>query len=373
MRRLIGVAAVTALLAGAAPAGAGIAKPVMGFTSSNVEYLSTVPFDAGMPTGGRLVGKYFYVAGTRALSIYDVSTPESPQLVSTTHLGFVFANEDVDTNGKILLMSGDTHPAALFVYDVTDKANPKEIGRIDGLKDHTFSCVLKCKWAYGAGGNIIDLRDPSDPKVVGNWNPGMPVRFDGFDVTEVAPGIVVTSSRTIRMLDARKNPAKPATIALGSAGDNRLIHTNHWPRKGKDRFLLVQGETPLTQRCNGNSGAFMTWDASRWRDTRTFGLIDEFRVGNGTHVDGNPPAGVWGCTNMWFQHHPSFKNGGLVASGFFEHGARFLNVDGKGKISELGYFTPVVGSTIATYWITDDIVYALDLYRGIDILRFSNS
>jgi hypothetical protein len=61
----------------------------------------------------------------------------------------------------------------------------------------------------------------------------------------------------------------------------------------------------------------------------------------------------------------------LVVSGFFEHGARFLNVSPAGKISEVGYFTPFGGETIATYWITNEIVYAVDLHRGIDILRYS--
>ena len=101
--------------------------------------------------------------------------------------------------------------------------------------------------------------------------------------------------------------------------------------------------------------------------------IDEYRVTNGTYTDGNPPAGALGCTAMWFQHHPSFHNGGLVVSAFFEHGTRFLNVDGRGQISEVGYFMPIAGNTIATYWITDRIVYAFDVQRGLDILEFTGS
>lgn len=48
-----------------------------------------------------------------------------------------------------------------------------------------------------------------------------------------------------------------------------------------------------------------------------------------------------------------------------------LHVDKAGKIHQVGYFMPATGSTIATYWITDKIVYALDINRGIDILRFT--
>lgn len=34
---------------------------------------------------------------------------------------------------------------------------------------------------------------------------------------------------------------------------------------------------------------------------------------------------------------------------------------------------PVGGNTIATYWITDRIVYAMDVQRGLDILEFTGS
>lgn len=37
---------------------------------------------------------------------------------------------------------------------------------------------------------------------------------------------------------------------------------------------------------------------------------------------------------------------------------------------EKGLFLPLGGETIATYWVTDEIVYAIDTTRGIDILRY---
>jgi hypothetical protein len=193
----------------------------------------------------------------------------------------------------------------------------------------------------------------------------------GFDVTEVAPGLVLTASREILLLDARKDPTEPRILASGSTTDNRLIHSNRWPRRGKDRFFLVQGETFAETRCDDNSGALMTWDTHHWKKIRTFEMVDEFRATNGTYVDGSPAVSAFGCTAMWFQEHPDFHDGGLVAAGFFEHGTRFLDVDRKGKISEVGYFVPAGGSTIATYWLSDEIVYAIDIQRGIDILRFT--
>jgi LVIVD repeat len=369
LRRALGLALSALLLFSAFPS-AGAEAPT-GVASGNVEHLATIPFDAGMATGARLVGKHLYVAGSKSFSIYDVSKPADPQRLSTTPIGFQFANEDVDTNGKLMLLSDDTVQDKLHVWDVSDKSSPEKLAELSDMPDHTFSCVLRCKWAYGAGGTIVDLRNPSAPKHAGNWDPFQP--GFGFDVTEVAPGLILTASRTIKLLDARKNPAQPKEIALGYTNDERLIHSNRWPRKGLDKFFLVQGETPFSGTCDQNSGAFMTWDASRWRKTRTFTMIDEYRVKNGTFTDGNPPAGVFGCTNMWFDDHPRFRNGGMVASAFFEHGTRFLNVSRKGKVKEVGHFMPAAGSTIATYWITDRIVYAIDVTRGIDILRFKGA
>ena len=343
------------------------AKPYdVGVASPNVAYHATIPLDAGLATGARLVGKHLYVSGSKSFVIYDVSDPLLPKPLSVTPVGFNFPSEDVDTNGEILLLNDEQGAVgALQVWDVRDKTLPTLLATLPNTRDHTFSCVLGCRWAYGSRGSIVDLRDPAKPRLAGSW--GAVARTDGFDVTEVSPGVVLTSTRTMRLLDARRNPAKPTLLRKGGTPDNRLIHSNRWPRGGKDKFFLVQGETPFSARCTAQSGAIMAWDA------KTMRIAGEYRVANGLYADGDPAAGATGCTAMWFQQHPSFKDGGLVAAGFFEHGVRFLDVARNGAISEVGYYTPAAGSTIATYWITDTVVYAVDIEKGIDILVFDRS
>ena len=372
MKRI--VAALVLLVLAVVPAGASpvglVGVDPTGVTSDNVTFIKTVPFDAGGATGARLVGKYLYVAGARSFSIYDVSDAENPALLSHTLTGFQFANEDVDTNGRILLLSDDNAFDTLHVYDVEDKTAPVELAKLPGVNDHNWACVMDCRYAYGSRGHIVDLSEPTQPELVGNWGGGA-TPGDGFDTTEAGRGRVLTATRQIFYLEGRRNPTDPHVVARGGTPDNRLIHSIRWPNEGRDRFILVQGETPFSGLCDEDSGAFMTWDASKWRRTGAFRMIDEYRVTNGTYTDGNPAVGATGCTAMWFQEHPDFEDGGLVASAFFEHGVRFLGVDSKGAISERGYYMPAVGSTIASYWITDEIVYAIDLAKGIDILRFS--
>lgn len=354
-----------------------------GLASDNIEHIKHIPL-AQNGVGGRLIGDYFYMNDENKVMIFSVEDPLNPEL-----LGFVpmpqewqFSREDLDGNGKILVVpntasgvNDGTAPDgsatnAVYVIDVEDKTNPKIIGKVGGAGQHTTSCILDCKWAYGSGGNIIDLRDPAKPELrEETWGEGLEAT-SGHDVEEIRNGIAITSTMPLQMLDVRKDPLHPKVLATGVTEDRRFIHGVKWPRKGKDDFLLVAGETTFNGRCSATSGAFMTWDATKWKKTHTFTMLDEYRVVNGTYTDGNPPA-QRNCTSHWFEAHPDFHNGGYVAAGFYDHGTRFFKVTKKGKIEEAGYFMAYAGQASAAYWITDEIVYTVDYNRGLDILRFS--
>ena len=336
------------------------------FKSDNVEYIGFVPLENDT-AGARVVGKYLYITNSRTLTIYGLKDPENPQRLGTVVIGDepYFAEEDVDTNGSILLW-GSSLDGVLHVIDVEDKSNPTVIGELDGADEHTISCVLDCKWAYGSEGVIVDLRDPTKPKVAGNWSKGAPASGGGHDVTEVAPGMILTSTQPMMLLDARSNPKKPKILAIGSNKDGRFLHSNLWPNSMKDRYYLAGGESSGPS-CDESDGAFMTWDTRNWKKTKTFSMVDEYRVKNGVYTDGDSPANLF-CMH-WFDTQPGYRNGGMVAVAWYEHGTRLLQVDSKGKIKEAGFFIPLGGSTSAAYWVTDEIIYTADYNRGIDIIR----
>jgi len=368
VRRLASAVAAFSVIAASAAAGATIDGPGPGyFASDNVEFVAHVPLNNDS-AGGALVGKYFYITSSRGLLIYDVSTPESPSMVSFLPLPQdpYFAEEDPDTNGSILLVGafGD-----LNVIDVEDKTNPQILATLADADAHTTTCVLDCKWSYNSDGQIIDLRKPAAPKIAGNWGKGM-LAESGHDVTEVAPGLVVTSTNPMMLLDARDDPAKPSLLASTERLGGRYIHGNLWPRGAKDRFLLAGGESGAGS-CDseGDSGSLMTFDARSWRKTRTFRMIDEYIMGTGVPTDGKMPAVLF-CGH-WFDTHPDYRNGGVVAMAWYEHGTHLFDVSGKGKIKEIGYFLPLAGSTSAEYWLNDEILYTVDYNRGIDIIRFT--
>ena len=388
MRRLLTTVAVLALLLGSVPtAGAASLASEIGpgyIATDNVEWLGNIPVNTDS-AGGRLVDGFFYITDDRGLTIYDVSNPEAPQRAGFAPVpqGAYYVEEDLDTNGKIALIGsyGDLSPAddgplnRLVVVDVEDKANPTVVGEIEGVDSHTVSCVLDCTYAYNSDGRIIDLTDPAAPKLAGNW-----AEADGpggvggaHDVTEVAPGIVVTSSNPMLVLDANTDPAQPTLIGSGKPDDDRFMHGNLWPHGGTDDFVLAGGET-FGDCSDESSGAFMTFRPQTDEVTGeiTMTMADEYRLFTGMPTEGNSPYNQY-CAH-WFDTHPTYADGGLVAMGWYEHGTRFLDVDhATGEISEKGWFYPVGGSTSAAYWITDEIVYAVDYQRGIDILRFTDA
>lgn len=378
-RALLSLTAVVMLLAALPSAGAAPADTGVGyFSSGNVTLVKNVPLHAD-GAGGRIVGEHFYVTDSRALTIYDISDPLNPNPLSVLPLPQTpyFAQEDVNTNGKILLITSSIGrgTSGLYVIDVRDKANPQIVATLAGVHSHTTSCVLDCTWAYNSNGQIIDLRDPTNPKLAGDWRAGTGVS-SAHDVTEVAPGWVMTSSTPFLLLDASVNPAKPTLIRKGSPKTARYMHGNLWPRDATDKYALFGSEKSGNCVDNG-SASFMTFSTptrdSEGKLVGEFEQIDEYALPTGLYTDGLAPYDTF-CTH-WFDPHPTrYADGGLVAISWYEHGTRFLNVDrDTGKISEVGWIIPWATSASAPYWVTDDLLYVVDYQRGLDIVRFTHA
>ena len=356
----------TLLLLALAPAASAQA-PGGGF-AKNAELVKN--FAIGPSSGGKLLGGFFYITTGRALHIYDVKDAENPIQVGTTAVPEPDAGaqrapeEDPDTNGRILLA---TYSGQLIVFDVSDKTAPKVLSTLDDVEQHTITCVLDCTYAYGSEGDIIDLRDPKSPKLAGNWveqvSPG-----STHDVTEVAPGILLTSTEPIFLLDLRKDPLKPERLAeIAPPG---FAHATLWPHETQDRYALVGGEA-LGPTCDQNKSAtFQTYDTKGWQTSGTFKLLAEYTLSSGVApVTGTMPANTF-CTH-WFDQNTSYRDGGLVAIGWYEHGTRFLKIGLDGSIEEIGYFIPMGTRSSAVYFRNERIAYVADYYRGFDVVRFT--
>ncbi|HLG01072.1 MAG TPA: Hsp20/alpha crystallin family protein [Acidimicrobiia bacterium] len=381
-----------------------------GFMSANVTWLGHIPLDAP-GVGGRVVTVAtpagpqvrFFVTGAKGLTIYDVTNPTLPIPLGTVALPH-FQNEDVSVSddGDRVIISGErvsggaTVPGfgPTFVIDASDPRVPV-IAKVLTVGSHTVTCVdADCDWIYSSSGEIYDLRDLSAPQSVlkgaAGWTAkvqaqGVVFQQGAHDLNVDAAGYVITDTVPRVMLDVA-DPLNPVVLTTSDEGHGaNLAYQHNNLRPGADTWvprndsaayvpgealfdgeiLLANGETNFEPECGPGSGPFSTWSTKNWDKGQPFTFIDVYRPLNGEWVDGNPAFNVVGCSGHWFT-----ERDGVVATGWYEHGVRFLEVDDRGFISEVGFFQPVVTSASGAYWASDDIVYTVDYARGIDILRF---
>lgn len=375
-------------------------------SSDNVKLVRRLPLVAD-GVGARVVGHYLYVTSTKDLEIYDIATPGDPQRVGSVNVDVEFENEQVPTNGTVLGISGQTgaitptmpcpptgtRVSCLAIFDVRDKAHPRQVAAVNGAGDHTSTCVLGCSYMYGSAGHITDLRGVLGPDHTArltndNWvtylkSKGYPFFTSPHHQTEIRPGIVLTASDPMYLLSLRAvdgaSATRPKVLGradyLGAPEDQkRFVHGVEWPRQGFDKIMLSGGETNFQPTCGPTNGAFSTFVNAGTATAPKFRFVDEVRPVPGNYLDGNPPQGTYalGCSVHWFEPHPTFHNGGLVALASYENGTRFKRIAADGKITEVGFFEPIKGATSAPHWAPDGrTLYAIDYERGLDVLRYT--
>ena len=423
MRRLLLSALTTVLLL--ALAGPATAHPrteldptlpadLTHAATDNVEYLGRFPEHTGTAGGHPSAdGKLFYLTDPRGVHVYDTTDPASPTLLDSVAIyqsetGAALAQEDPDTNGKILLVDGATTPygdPALQVVDVSNPSDIKIVSSVD-VTDHTWECVTgldatgvenNCAFAYGRTGHIIDLRDPAAAKLATQkWR--TPVRYTAYthDLTEVRPGLVMSAGATNILMDTRDplNPIKLAMIEQKGRFPALGYHSVEWANGGRDPFVVMgteispgpgTGGAGAGSDCKGDTSVIETWDATQIiaaldayesgvavEDafaTAKFTKIDTFSVnGRGLFLDGAAPGNVLYCAH-WMEQHPDFSNGGLVTVSYYDRGTRFLKVGTDGKMTEIGWITAAEGYSGSSQWVSDDVVYIMDYRRGLEVVR----
>ncbi|HEV2999998.1 MAG TPA: hypothetical protein VGW75_04590 [Solirubrobacteraceae bacterium] len=404
--------AVLGLLVGTS--GAQDGRPDM-ILSDNVKYVRHLP-EASDGVGARVVGNRLFVTTTKDLLVYDVSDPPNPKKLGGINANISFENEEVPTNGKLLGVSGQVGGCApagapspippgvtdcLVIYDVSNSEAPKVVSVVPGAGDHTHTCVLDCSYFFGSSGTVVDARDPAKATVLRegttrvDWQKDLPDLESTHHQNEVRPGILITATQPVFVLSVNAEDGgsitKPKILAsyrhepgpredppwyssLGPGGPvRRFIHGARWPNRGADKFVLLGGETNFQPRCHDRVGKFMVMDTTRPSPQGSWTQTDEIWPQNGNYQDGSGrgQTQILGCSAHWFEEHPTFRNGGLVALAEYEQGTRFLQVTPEGRIRQLGFALPIGGSTSAPHWGPDGrTVYNIDYTRGLDVLRY---
>lgn len=388
--------------------------------SPNVTWLRTVAEPGAV--SARFRDGRMYLSHLRGLSIYDVRTPAEPRLLGSLELPH-FENEDVEVGRigdmTVMLISNDPSEGRgeLHVIDVTDPAAPRRISSLaTGVPDaaqgvildffnawspvkapnpaeagtgHTASCVQDCRYVYLAGTalgvDVVDLSDPYNPRLARDTMP-MPESTGGVATHDFqfdrhglawAAGYGGTVAYDISdPLNPRKvfetDPSAEGhyiddTVNLRpNTGDtlNDYVHHNSMrlPNKGgRDSNTVVIVEEDYTRPGCEGAGSVQTW---RIGDDGVLRNLDFWEV------EADRTRGLVFCSAHYFDERDR-----LLAQGFYEQGTRFLDVSDPGDIRQVGYWIPRFTETWgALYPPTDrtgEIVYALDLVRGIDVLRIA--
>lgn len=362
--------------------------------SDNITLLGTLPVAGAI--GANFRDHYMYVTGVEGLSTFDIADPARPRLTSFTPLPH-FENEDVSIGGNLLLIANDSSEGVgiLYIFDISNPAAPRlrtafPTGGDILLNDtpsHTVTCIKACQFAYLAGTSrgivIVDLRNPDAPVIAGEFKP--PITGIATHDVQVDPGGLawIVGGLGTAAYDVT-NPLAPVLVAqtdvsATSGPLNDFIHHNSWrpariTPKGKPipgDVVLITEEDYARPTCQ-DAGSFQTWRIQGELSPVTPAVLTNLdawttELNELTALQGKSPATIL-CSAHYFD-----EDRGLVAQGWYEQGTRILDVRDPANIKQVGYFVMPVTETWAAYWSptapAGDIIYTVDLARGIDILR----
>jgi hypothetical protein len=410
MRRfLVSLAAIAVVVLPGASAGAVPVIPPLA-TSPNVQLLANIP---GSFAGMVFKGHYAFATGwATGLTVFDISAPALPVPVGELPLPH-FENEDVDLCGNTLLIANDRvesdYVGVLHVIDISNPSLPTLAASLPlGLTGegrgpgHIANFVTAdCSLAWVDGGDdveVVDLSTPSNPRSLGTFKSKAatgpsaenPAAFEVTHDTERDSSGMLWSvgGGGVAGYQLTSDPLNPSLYtSSGRAGVNFDFDDTNSPyndfilhnsqRASSDVLLITEEDYIDTDQaqpgsCNGQ-GKFETWRIAAGArqmhpiDTWTTEL-NGFLTG-GTATDSKAPVTV-NCSSHWFDHR-----NGVAAVGWYEQGVRFLDVTSPANIRQIGYYLPADGSTWAAYWspTASNIVYTADAFRGIDVLRISNT
>jgi uncharacterized repeat protein (TIGR01451 family) len=153
---------------------------------------------------------YHYAFGP-TLVVYDVSAPDSPTLVSATTNESHYGYWDVDVHGDFLYL---TDHGALYVYDITDPADPVPVGQFGqpGSVSVGTSLLIEGDLAYLASEafiSVLDLSQPAAPLELGRVSTGGYTA--GFDESVLWSNYLLLDTRHVVDIS---QPAAPRIIGM---------------------------------------------------------------------------------------------------------------------------------------------------------------
>jgi hypothetical protein len=307
--------------------------------------------------------------------------------------------------------SGSVGGNELVVVDVTDPARPLVRSRTRATTGtHTVACVVDtdCRYAYSSGEgrgsagrfSVFDLTDLDRPVEVdrdaaAEGTQPFPSPAAGHKWNFDEAGFATHTGWSGSAVFDVRDPSRPRlTTTTGRAGDsasdgatsgyNNFIHHNSFrpnasafrpdapPSVANGNVLLVTEEDYEQVDC-AQAGSFQTWHVRRLDGTPDAIVpLDKVELAD---LGSYPvPVGAF-CSAHWFDYHPS----GIVSVGFYGGGLQLVDVRDPLDIKPFGhavwggsevwdaYWVPVYNQNGTATGKRTNIVYAVDLVRGLDV------
>ncbi len=404
----------------------GTAAPLQ---SDRMTSTASLPGQTGISGCFMQTAPLFVTSGVNSVQVWNVAKPATPRLLGTLH-NALFENEAMncgerrtkDGVKRFALIGVDLVQASpddpdhynaggneLIVVDVTRPSAPTIQSRTPGTTStHTVACATPrdCTYAYSAGDSgsqsysIFDLRKLNRPRELDRaprkaglqnfpsptaghkWNfdnagYGTHTGWDGsavFNVRKPAhPRLVTTTGAAGRGEDPRY-PGWNDFIHHNSFRPNaKAFRPGRKPAFRNGNVLLVTEEDYEQTDCS-KAGSFQTWWVKRLDGTK--GAIVPLDKVELSDLGNFPsPQGAF-CSSHWFD----FRQGGLVAAGFYGGGTQILDVRNPRDIKSYAHSIWGASEVWDSMWVPvykhgrmtarkTRFVYSIDLVRGLDVYR----
>ena len=340
-------------------------------------------FDTGGAVSGGFLGRSLYVLSepdlvwneggatvktlTGGLAVFDVKDPKNPKQVGMLSLPN-YQNEDisVSTARRFAVMSQDGSGGQVNLVDLRTPTTPKVIGsvKLPSGAGHTATLVDHDRYLWVSGSSkvvVVDVRTLTAPKVVGSFATPVGSVHDAYvdqygDITVYGRGGVSVHHLT-------GNPLKPSLVATITAKDNAannnlILHGGR--RLDRDTWLITEESYGPT--CT-DDGRFEVWKLDRKAHLlRPLSSWDA-----PTNADNHGPlAQKQYCSSHWFD----VNSNKVVADGWYGAGVRFLDVSNPKHPRPIGVWAgdSTTASQADFFPGRDDLVYVADYTRGLDVI-----
>lgn len=196
--------------------------------------------DEGLTRGIYVISNIAYI-GTRGLQIIDVADPMNPKLIGDHEMSGIAMDVYVASGVAYVpyVSSKSLDDSGLQIIDVTDPSNPKPIGNYKkgiGNPEKVYvnsSVAYMINYAYYTGVGwksdlqIIDVADPTNPKLMGSYEMSDEYTADFFVATDMA---YIINDANLQIVSVA-NPTSPKLIGNYEMSDyavaaNSTIHVD---------------------------------------------------------------------------------------------------------------------------------------------------